>query len=127
MEERDNHYDDPILDYAIEYKTTGSYLPTLTKEKKRAIRKRAASLISENGEIYLEWKKRKVKVIRSTEEQVRIMRACHADPTSGHFGTTKTWRRVAKRVYWRGMATQIKDMVCLLIVTIARLHALIYS
>ena len=24
MEEGDNHYDDPILDYAIEYKTTGS-------------------------------------------------------------------------------------------------------
>ena len=24
MEEGDNHYDDPILDYATEYKTTGS-------------------------------------------------------------------------------------------------------
>ena len=101
MEEGDNHKDDPILDYAIEYKHTGSYPPSLSKEKKRAVRKRAATLIIENGEIYLERKKRGVKVITSVEEQTRIMRACHSDPTSGHFGSTKTWRRVAKQFYWR--------------------------
>lgn len=111
MEEGDSHKDDPILDYAIEYKHTGSYPPSLSKEKKRAVRKRAATLIVENGEIYLERKKRRVKVITSVEEQTRIMRACHSDPTSGHFGSTKTWRRVAERFYWRGMSNQIKEMV----------------
>ena len=68
MEEGSNHKDDPILDYAIEYKHTGSYPPSLTKENKRAIRKRAATLIVEDGEIYLERKERRVKVITSVEE-----------------------------------------------------------
>ena len=96
--------EDQILDFAIEYKQSGTYPPALTKEKKRAVRKRAATLIADNGEIYVERKNRRVKVISSAGEQARILRACHSDPTSGHFGTTKTWRRVAKRLYWRGIA-----------------------
>ena len=59
----------------------------------------------------MERKKRRVKVVTSVEEQARILRACHSDPTSGHFGTTKTWRKVAERFYWHGMANQVKEMV----------------
>ena len=97
--------EDNILDYAIEYKLSGTYPP---KEKKRAVRKRA---IVDNGEIYVQRKKGRVKVVTSTEEQGRILRACHSDATSGYFGSTKTWRRVAERFYWRGMANQVKEMV----------------
>jgi hypothetical protein len=106
--------EDLILDNAIEYKVSGKYPPSLTKDKKRAVRKRAATLIADNGEIYVERKKGRVKVVTSVKEQGRILRACHSDATSGHFGTTKTWRRVAERFYWRGMANQVKEMVSFL-------------
>ena len=106
--------EDHILDYAIEYKLTGTYPPSLTKDKKRAVRKRAETLITDNGEIYVQRKKGRVKVVTSVKEQGRILRACHSDATSAHFGTTKTWRRVAERFYWRGMANQVKEMVCFL-------------
>ena len=46
----------PILDLAIEYRLSGSYPTELTKDKKRAVRKRAATLIADNGEIYVERK-----------------------------------------------------------------------
>ena len=75
--------EDHILDYAIEYKLSGSYPPSLTKEKKRPIRKRAVTLIADNGEIYVQRKKGRVKVVTSVEEQGRILRACHSDATSG--------------------------------------------
>ena len=38
-----------------------------------------------------------MKVVTAVEEQRRILESCHSNPTSGHFGTTKTWRRVAER------------------------------
>ena len=91
--------EDHILDYTIEYKLSGTYPPSLMK-KKRAARKRAATLIADNGEIYVQRKKGRVKVVTSVKEQGRILRACHSDATSGHFGSTKSWRRVAERFYW---------------------------
>ena len=48
---------------------------------------------------------------RNTEK--RILQSCHADPTSGHFGMTKTWRRAAERFYWRGLSKQAKELVSL--------------
>ena len=65
--------DDPILDYAIEYKQKGTY-PTSIKEKKRAVRKRAKTLIVENGEVYLQPNNRRVKIITSAAEQSHIMK-----------------------------------------------------
>ena len=52
-----------------------------------------------------------VKVVTSVEERRRILRSCHSDPTSGHFGVTKTFRRVAERFYWRGMYQDAKAIV----------------
>ena len=68
-------------------------------------------MVGNNGEIFVERKKGRVKVVTSAEEQTHILRACHADPTSGHFGTTETWRTVAERFYWCGMANHVKEMV----------------
>ena len=106
--------EDPILDYAINYAVNGTYPDELTKEKKRAVRKRAGTLILENGEVYLQRKGRRVKVIQSRKDQLLIVKACHSEPTSGHFGLTKTWRRVAERFYWKGMVKDVHDLVSFL-------------
>jgi len=81
-----------ILDCAIHYVLNKTYHCELEKDKKRAVRKRAATLVLEDGEVFVQQKNRKVKVIRSREDQLLSVQACHSDPTSGHFGMKKTWR-----------------------------------
>ena len=103
--------DDPILELAINYALSRNYQPGLTKERKRAVRKRAATLVVDKGEVYLKRKGRQVKVVTSVDDQRRILESCHSEPTSGHFSTTKTWRRIAERFYWRGMSKQVKELV----------------
>ena len=95
---------DPILKLAIRYKLRRSYPPDLTKEKKRAVRKRVSTITVNKG-VLLKRKGRQVKVVTAVEDQCRILEFCHSDPTSVHFGTTKTWIRVAKRFYWKGMSS----------------------
>ena len=75
--------EDHILDYAIEYKLSGTYSPSMTKEKKRTVRKRAATTSMER----FTYKGRKEVV---TEKDG----ACHSDATSGLM-----WRIVAERFY----------------------------
>ena len=41
----------------------------------------------------------------------RILRSCHFTPTSGHFGITKTWRRISERFYWKGLYQDVVSMV----------------
>ena len=84
--------EDRILDCAIHYVLNKTYHCELEKDKKRSVRKRAATLVLEDGEVFVQQKNRKVKVIRSREDQLLSVQACHSDPTSGHFGM-KTWRR----------------------------------
>ena len=102
---------DPILEFAIEYVLHRTYPSGLSKEKKRAVRKRAAALIVDKGEVFLKRKGRHVKVVTAVDERRRILQSCHSDLTSGHFGATKTWRRVAERFYWRGMSKEVKELV----------------
>ncbi len=59
-----------ILEYAIQYAQNGSYPPELTKDKKRAVRKRAALLTIDEGEVFFNRGKRKVMVMVSREEHV---------------------------------------------------------
>ena len=54
---------DEILEYAIRYSQDGSYTPNLTKDKKRAVRKRAALLTVDKGEVFFTRGKAKVKVL----------------------------------------------------------------
>ena len=103
--------EDPILELAIEYALTKGYPSSLSKDKKRAVRKRAATLVVENGEVFIQKKERRVKAVTSTDEQKRILNACHSDPTSGHFGVTKTWKRVAERFHWKGLAGDVREQV----------------
>ena len=53
---------------------------------------------------------REVKVVTDAIEQRRIVESSHSDPTSGHFGVTKSWSR-AERFYWRGISSQVKKLV----------------
>ena len=34
-----------------------------------------------------------------------------SEPTSGHFGVTKTYKRIAERFYWKGMITDVRELV----------------
>lgn len=52
--------DDAILDLAIHYALHSCYSEGLSKEKKRAVRKRAARLVVERGEVFVQKKDRKV-------------------------------------------------------------------
>ena len=103
--------EEQLLLLAIEYVMTGVYPAGLSKDKKRAVRRKAGTLITEKGEVFIQRQQRRVKVVTSKAEQARILRACHAEPTSGHFGVTKTWRRVAERFYWQGMSLDVKALV----------------
>ena len=102
---------DEILEYAIQYAQDGSYPPNLTKDKKRAVRKRAALLSVDKGEVFFTRGKAKVKVVVSHDEQRRVLKACHSEPTSGHFGVTKTYKRIAERFYWKGMIADVRELV----------------
>ena len=104
---------DEILEYAIQYALDGSYPPELTKEKKRAVRKRAALLTVDKGEVFFTRGKTKVKVVVSLEEKRRVLKACHSEPTSGHFGVTKTYKRMAERFYWKAMIADVRELVSL--------------
>ena len=56
-----------------------------------------------------------MKVVTSLNEQRRVLESL----TSGHLGTTKTWRRAAERFYWRGMSSQAKVLVRYCIIQMA--------
>ena len=99
MAESNSKKADKIPEYAIQDAKDGSYPPELTKEKERAVRKRAALLTVDKGEVSFNSGKTKVIVIISLEEQRRVLKACHSEPTSGHFGVTKTYKRMAERVH----------------------------
>ena len=72
----DRENEDPILDMAIHYVLQREYPDAeLTKDQKRAVRKRAATLLVDKGEVYLQRKGRKVKVISSAKEQMMILSA----------------------------------------------------
>lgn len=45
---------DNILNYVIEYRMRGGYPPGLTKDKKRAVRKRAQAISVKDGEVYIQ-------------------------------------------------------------------------
>ena len=51
-------------------------------------------------------------MVTSHDEKKRILMMCHNDPTSGHFGTVKTWKRISEHFYWKGMSRDVDDLVC---------------
>ncbi len=64
--------EEQLLQLAIELATSGTYPLGLAKDKKRAGRRKVATLTIEKGEMFLQRQKRKVKVIATKQEQKRI-------------------------------------------------------
>ena len=40
------------------------------------------------------------------------MKSCHVDTTSGHLGIKKTVARIKERFMWKGIWSDVKEMVC---------------
>ena len=53
-----------------------------------------------------------LRYIRTRDEQLNILRACHMDPTAGHLGVKKTVCRISERFMWKGIVKDVKSMVC---------------
>ena len=106
----DSTEQEDIIDWAIAYSTSRSYPRLLSKDQKRAVRRRALTIEVDNGEVYVQKQKKRVKVIASREEQVRILNSCHSDATSGHLGIRKTRRKIAERHYWKGLSYEVKNL-----------------
>ena len=45
-----------------------------------------------------------VRFILNKNEQAKIVKECHKDPTSGHLGTKRTLSHVTERFMWPGVA-----------------------
>ena len=52
-----------------------------------------------------------MRYVRSETEKLRIVRCCHADPTSGHLGEKKTYNRIIERFTWKGVMKDVKQVV----------------
>ena len=52
-----------------------------------------------------------LRFIRERDEQLRIVKACHIDPTAGHLGEKKTVSRISERFFWTGIVKDSKQMV----------------
>ena len=53
-----------------------------------------------------------IRYIRDRDGQMRIAKACHADPTSGHLGFRKTLASIIERFTWKGVSKDAKKIVC---------------
>ena len=51
-----------------------------------------------------------VKYIKDRADQLRIVKSCHVDPTSGHLGVRKTVGRIRERFMWKGVWNDVKKM-----------------
>ena len=52
-----------------------------------------------------------LRYLQSKEEQLKVLHACHVDPTSGHLGKTRTIYRIKERFMWHGMVKDVVNMV----------------
>ena len=51
-----------------------------------------------------------VKYIKDRADQLRIVKSCHVDPTSGHLGVKKVGR-IRERFMWKGVWNDVKKLV----------------
>ena len=68
--------EDAILDLAIEYAMHRQYQHGLSKDRKRAVRKRASTITVNKGEVFLKRKGRQVKVVTAVADRTRQRSQC---------------------------------------------------
>ena len=49
-----------------------------------------------------------LRFVRTREEQLQILAACHLDPTAGHMGEK---RIITEHYTWNGIVKDVKEMV----------------
>ena len=62
---------------------------------KRSIWRRSSHLTFEIGDIFVRRKNGRVKVMTNSTDRCRILEDCYSAPTSGHFGVTKSKKKVS--------------------------------
>lgn len=99
-----------LLGWAIAYRKNGDYPVGLTKNQKKSVRRRASSIVVDNGKFYDRKQKKLVELVFLTEEKVRIFNQHHFSDR-GHFGWQKTWTAIANKFYWKGLSIDVKEWV----------------
>ena len=56
-----------------------------------------------------------LRFVRTREEQLKILAACHSDTTAGHMGEKQTIARITERYMWSGIVRDVKEMVCIVL------------
>ncbi|KOB71056.1 hypothetical protein OBRU01_14369, partial [Operophtera brumata] len=51
------------------------------------------------------------KEVIPEEQREQTLAQCHSEPTAGHFGVFKTYKRLALRFYWPGMHSSVVEFV----------------
>ncbi len=79
------------------------------KQSRRLVYNQKAKKYSvSNGQLSYKTKNgNEVTVIFSDEDRKRILKACHADPTAGHLGRTKTYYKVLNTNYSYSASTGV--------------------
>ena len=101
-----------LVDSAFLYLTQFQYPNGCSDARKRAIRKKAWMFIIRDGVMFFKKKKKgkvmmkvksfvdlqylflkivELRFIRTREEQLKILKACHIDATAGHMGEKNYW------------------------------------
>ena len=112
-----------------------SYPEECASNRKRIIRKKSAMFTLRDGVMFFKKKKKgevthcdiiivanhivtiifiqviELRFIRTRKEQLKILKACHMDQTSGHMGVKKTINRISARFFWTGIVADVKKMV----------------
>ena len=52
-----------------------------------------------------------LRYIRTRNKQLDILKACHIDPTAGHFGVKKTIAHISERFLLTGIVKDTKEML----------------
>ena len=52
-----------------------------------------------------------MRLISEAFEKQRILHSCHSDPTSGHLGIKRTIKRIRERFTWKGLNTEVIQLV----------------
>ena len=111
----------------LKYLTRGEYPAGISKEQKRAIRRKVEErgenatnknkFAAKDGVLYFLDRNadglglRERRVVRM-KEKMRILQDCHeSEIGGGHFKRDKTYGKISERFYWQGMMNDVKEYV----------------
>ena len=109
------HFED-----VYEYLRVGWYLST-AKNAKIVMRRKAESFALQDGTLYYHGGNMENlrRLVQDRTEQQRLVEACHvgigdtkeARAMGSHFGRTRTLQKLTTRYYWKGMKTDVENLV----------------